>query len=191
MTTTIAHEYCAAWSSYCLTMQEWGVWWQAIGVTAALVFGIGGLYKIHHELKRLNEQRSKDLLDKEISAKLNRTEFFLDQHRRLFDNSELYEVTSLLDADDRKLASEDMWDKKRKFLTFIEEIALLVRSDQINKDVAYYMFGYYSRCAMRGVNFRVGIDPSAEHWGLFYDFTKNYEEYLIKHPEGPPVNLSL
>lgn len=191
MTTSAAREYCAVWSSYCLTMAEWGIWWQAIGVAAALAFGMVGLYKIYHELKRLNEQRSKDILDKEISAKLNRTEFFLEQHRRLFDNPELYEVTCLLDADDIKLTEKDMWDKKRKFLTFIEEIALLVRSDQINEEVAFYMFGYYSRCAMHGVNFREGINPAAEHWGLFYEFTRKYEEFLIKHPEGPPNNLSL
>lgn len=191
MMLPVAPQYCVLWSSYCLTMQEWGVWWQAIGVTTALVFGIVGLYKIRHELIRLNEQRSKDILDKEISAKLNRTEFFLEQHRRLFDNAELFEVISLLDSDDNKLASKNMWDKKRKFLTFVEEIKLLVNSDQINEDVAYYMFGYYSRCAMHGENFRVGINPSAEHWGLFYEFTKNYEEYLTKHPEGPPLNLSL
>ncbi|MBK1679081.1 hypothetical protein CKO20_01620 [Rhodocyclus tenuis] len=172
-------------------MQEWGVWWQAIGVTATVFFGVFGLYKIYHELKRLNEQREKDILDKDISAKLNRTKFFLEQHRRLFDNSELYEVTCLLDADDKELADKTMWDKKRKFLTFIEEIALLVKSDQINEEVAFYMFGYYARCAMHGCNFRVGIDPAAEHWGLFYEFTENYEKHLINHPEGPPCNLSL
>lgn len=186
-----AQEYCAGWSTYCLTMQEWGVWWQAIGVTAAFVFGASGLYKIHHELKRLNEQRSKDIFDKEISAKLNRTKFFLEQHRRLFDNQELYDVICLLDADKKELANENMWDKKRKFLTFVEEIALLVRSDQINEEVAFYMFGYYSRCAMHGVNFCEGIHPSAEHWGLFYEFTINYEKYLIRNPDGPPESLSL
>jgi hypothetical protein len=172
-------------------MQEWGVCWQAIGVIATVVVGGAGLYKIHHELIRLNEQREKDIHDKENTAKLNRTKFFLEQHRRLFDNPELFEITCLLDADDVILANQNMWDKKRKFLTFIEEIELLVRSDQINQDVACYMFGYYSRCAMHGINFRVGIDPSAEHWRLFYEFTENYEKFIKSNTNGPLNNLSL
>lgn len=50
-----------------------------------VVFGTVGLYKIYQELRRLDEQRLKDLQDKEVSARLKRTEFFLAQYRRLFD----------------------------------------------------------------------------------------------------------
>ena len=73
----------------------------------------------------------------DTSAKLKRTEFFLDQHRRLFDDAALYSVLCLIDADKAELAKEEMWHAKRKFLTFIEEIALLVCSEQINRDVAF------------------------------------------------------
>ncbi len=83
-----------------------------------------------------------------------------------------------------------MWDKKRKFLTFFEEIALLVESKQIQPDVAYYMFGYYARCAREGTNFAEGIDVSTAHWGLFFKFTDAATEFAHKHKEGPP-SLSL
>ncbi|MCO4199404.1 hypothetical protein M2R28_06835 [Aeromonas hydrophila] len=188
---TVIKEFCIVRTDYCLTMQEWGVWWQAIGVLAAVVFGVAGLIKIIHELKRINEQREKEQVEKIITANLNRTKFFLEQHRRLFDNADLYEVTCLLDSDSILLSHEAMWDRKRKFLTFIEEISLLVRSEQIDSDVAYYMFGYYAYCAFEGVNFRNGIEPSAEHWGLFYEFVNGYVLYLERNPAGPPITLKL
>jgi len=172
-------------------MQEWSVYWQALGVVAAVTFGAVGLYKIYHELRRLNEQREKDISDKETAARLKRTEFFLSQHRRLFDDKELYEVLCLIDADHPRLKIEDMWDKKRKLLVFFEEIALLVRTNQIDKNVSLYMFGYYSLCARNGVNFAYGINPSKEHWALFYEFSDSAAIFLNDNPNGPPKEMAL
>lgn len=188
--TAVAKEFCLISTDYCLTMQEWSVWWQALSVVAAVVVGLCGIIKIIHELRRLNEQREKDIFEKESALRLNRTKFFLEQHRRLFDNPELYEITCLLDSDHPALANEKMWDKKRKFLTFIEEMALLVESGQINNNVAYYMFGYYAQCAKNGDNFQIGIDASKEYWGLFFNFVEKYEEYLFIN-SGHPPKLSL
>lgn len=171
-------------------MSEWAVYWQAFTAFLTALFGIVGLYKIYQELRRLNEQRSKDAADKETAARLKRTEFFLNQHRRLFDNPELYSVLCLIDDDSEKLLPQEMWDKKRKFLTFIEEIALLVDSQQIDRNVACYMFGYYARCAKEGKNFAIGIDLSKEYWGLFYRFCTYAEEYASENMDGPP-QLSL
>lgn len=175
-TATIAIKYCFPFTNYCLTMAEWGVYWQATGVIAAIIFGSVGLYKIYHELKRLNEQRAKDISDKESAAALKRTEFFLAQHRRLFDNPELYSILCLIDSDHADLSLQENWDKKRKLLTFFEEIALLVNSKQIDKNVAIYMFGYYIQCALYGKNFCVGIDPSPDHWQLLYNFLEDIDK---------------
>ena len=176
-------QFCIPSTGLCRTMAEWGIFWQALGVIAALVFGLFGLYKIFFELRRLNEQREKDRHDKETSATLKRTEFFLNQHRRLFDDPTLNSVLELLDDDNVVLAKREMWDAKRKFLTFIEEIALLVRTDQIKKDVALYMFGYYARCAL-GHNFMTGINATPEHWRLFYWFAREAEKFSEQHPGG-------
>ncbi|MBC3864233.1 hypothetical protein H8K32_19190 [Undibacterium jejuense] len=172
-------------------MAEWAVYWQSAGVIATTIFGIVGLLKIYQELKRLNEQREKDISDKETAAKLKRTEFFLAQHRRLFDDKDLYSVLCLIDADSPKLAEEEMWDQKRKLLAFLEEIALLVSSNQINKDVALYMFGYYAICAQEGKNFRVGIDLSRKYWELLYRFVDDAKIYLKNNENGPPANMTL
>jgi hypothetical protein len=183
--------FCFPLSENCKLMTEWAVYWQAIGTIAAVVFGVAGLWKIYQELRRLNEQREKDIVDKEVSAKLERTKFFLDQHRRLFDNPELYEVLCLIDDDNPKLAQIEMADKKRKFLTFLEEIALLVSSKQIDESVAYYMFGYYATCVKKGKNFAADIDTSKVYWELFYRFAENAEIYVDSHPNGPPIGISL
>lgn len=184
-------QYCLIATKICLTMQEWGTCWQALGVLSAVVFGSFGLYKIYHELTRLNEQRIKDIHDKESTAKLKRTEFFLAIHRRLFDDAELYKVLKLIDSDDAALAKEDMWDAKRKLLVFFEEIALLVRSAQINRDVAYYMFGYYSLCARHGENFMEGISVQREYWALFFEFSDGAEDFLDKNKAGAPDTMVL
>lgn len=184
-------EHCAIFTGKCLTMQEWAVYWQALGVLAALLFGVVGLYKIYQELRRLNEQRTKDIDDKKTASKLKRTEFFLVQHRRLFDDKDMYEILCLIDADDKKLADASMWDKKRKLMAFFEEIALLVRSDQINKQVALYMFGYYTVCARNGTNFSEGINPSREYWALFYEFSDAAMIYLEENKDGPSPNITL
>lgn len=183
--------YCIPTTEICRTMPEWAVYWQAIGVAATIVFGLIGFYKIIRELRRINEQRDKDVQDNLTSARLKRTEFFLSQHRRLFDDEDLYEVLCFIDSDNQHLADQNMWDKKRKLLVFFEEIALLVRSKQIDSDVALYMFGYYALCARNGSNFSCGIDQSREHWSLFYEFCDQAEIFLGEHKNGPPNTMSL
>lgn len=71
-----------------------------------------------------------------------------------------------------------MWDSKRKFLTFIEEIALLVNSGEIRREVAMYMFGYYACCARSGSNFSVGIALDHKYWRLFFSFSDEAKIYL-------------
>jgi len=184
-------KYCLAHAHICLSIQEWGVCWQALGVISAVVFGTFGLFKVFHELRRLNEQREKEIHDKETSARLKRTEFFLSLHRRLFDDKDLYAVLKLIDGDDPRLREEDMWDSKRKLLVFFEEIALLIRSKQIDKDVALYMFGYYSLCAKNGTNFLTGIDVQREYWALFFEFSDDAERFSDNHKNGPPASMAL
>lgn len=188
---TSPSNYCAIYTDICMPMSEWAVHWQAAGVIATAIIGAVGLYKIYKELKRLDEQRLKETQDKEASAKLKRTEFFLAQHRRLFDDKDLFEVLCLIDSDHEDLANPSMWDKKRKLMAFLEEIALLVKSKQIDETVAFYMFGYYANCARHGENFNEGIDISREYWALFFEFSDNAETYSNEHEEGPPKTMSL
>ena len=170
--------YCLLGTKFCMPMSEWAVVWQACGVLTTIVLGAFGLWKIYEELRRMNEQREKDASDSRRAILLSRTQFFLDQHRRLFDNPELFEILSLIDSDDDRLSDVALHDKKRKYLTYFEEIALLVNVNQISADVAYYMFGYYAIQARNGKNFAIGIDMSPVHWKMFFEFAARAEAYF-------------
>lgn len=183
--------FCIPLSDSCRLMTEWAVIWSALGTIATFLFGYYGLKKIRSDLDRLAEQRDKELRDSVIAAGLKRTEFFLSQHRRLFDDEDLYAVLCLIDGDEPGLTAMGMADKKRKFLTFYEEMALLVKSGQIEKSVAFYMFGHYAICAKHGKNFRSGIDLSPKHWGLFFKFASAAESYRRAHLNGPPDDIHL
>jgi hypothetical protein len=100
-------------------------------------------------------------------------------HRRLYDDPTLYSVLQLVDGDQEALRNATMWNPKRKFLTFVEEIVLLINSGYINKETAMYMFGYYAAVAHRGENFRCGLAYSPEAWGLFMRFAEEAEDYLM------------
>ena len=165
--------YCLSFTSLCFSISDWK---EIATIIAAIVTVPGAIiaaYKTFQEIKKGRIQREKE-------QQLKRTEFTLAQHRRLFDDPVLYSVLCLIDADDPKLKEVGMWDAKRKYLTFFEEIELLVGSADINGNVAYYMFGYYAECALNGENFKVGIDLKAEYWGLFFKFAKDASAFLKK-----------
>jgi len=180
--------FCSAFKipfiAECMQMTEWAVIWQALAVILAVLgAGFGGV-KFFKELKLLREQREEE-------ASLKRTEFFLAQHRRLFDDQELASVLKHLDGDDDILAEEDFWERKRKFLTFIEEIQFLIASKKLNPDSCYYMFGYYALCAKDGKNFNAGIDGSLTHWRVFHIFCDKSATYRASNPDGPGELLQL
>jgi hypothetical protein len=162
----------------CMQMAEWAVIWQASAVVLALIgAGLGG-FKFLGELRRLRGQR-------EDEASLRRTEFFLAQHRRLFDDPDLASVLQHLDGDDEVLAEKCFWERKRKFLTFIEEIKLLITSKKLKPEICFYMFGYYAICARDGKNFNAGIDDSLTHWKVFHSFCEDSATYRSDNPDGP------
>ncbi|WP_157838777.1 hypothetical protein [Achromobacter sp. DH1f] len=167
-----------------MLMSEWAAHWQGFGVAVGLLLAFGGAWKFWLELRRHKKQ-------KEQEEALKRTEFFLSQHRRLFDDSDLSWVLSHIDGDYSAFRDEKNWDKNRKFLTFIEEIEFLVRAEKIKSDAACYMFGHYADCARRGENFKFGIDMSRCHWAVFYEFCDRYDAYRTKYPNGPMGQVSL
>ncbi len=168
----------------CMLMSEWAAHWQSFGVVVALSLAVGGGFKVLHEISQIKKRKNSE-------DELRRIEFFLAQHRRLFDNVELFSVLGHLDGDHVDLSKTDFWDKNRKFLTFIEEIELLVRSGKIGSDVACNMFGYYAICARDGKNFNVGIKASREHWALFNDFCDRHEKFKERNPNGANGDMKL
>jgi len=168
----------------CLQFSEWAVVWQAAGIVLGLIGAAFAALKFFNELKNLRKQR-------DAEASLKRAEFFVSQHWRLFDNVDLASVLSHLDDDNEILSQREFWDKNRKFLTFIEEIELLISSDKLDAEASYYMFGYYAICARDGTNFNIGINSSSEYWRLFHNFCNKAEKYLQENSNGPKKSLKL
>jgi len=172
---SVDSSYCAFFDpviiEQCMPMPDWLSFW-----TIAAVFGGGA--KLLWELRRLRMDRKRELT-------LKRTEFFLEQHRRLYDDEDLADVIRQLDGDDPTLADEKNWEKNRKFLTFIEEIQILLMSGNLDAPTTYHMFGYFACRARDGKNFNKGIAADDVHWILFKKFCVNYEKYLLQNPAGP------
>ena len=185
-------EYCTIVGGICAPLADWKDWTSIAGTIATILIGAIGLGKVFLEISRLRAQKQKEIDERDRAALLKRTEFFLGQHRRLFDTPDLFEILCLIDGvDAHKLANNNMWDKKRKFLTFFEEMALLVNNKMLDEHVADYMFSYYAKTAWENEFFREGIDPSAEHWGLLFDYITRSESRRNSFSCPIPKDLKL
>lgn len=188
----ISTQSCYYLFNYCATLSEWKDWFGIIGTIAATLIGAIGLVKLFYEISRMHSQKEREAKEIERAERLKRTEFFLGQHRRLFDTPDLFEILCLIDSPHaEKLREQEMWDKKRKFLTFFEEMALLVNNDLLDPHVADYMFAYYAKTAWSNEHFREGIDPSPEHWGLLFAYieSSNSRRSSSNHPTPTALRL--
>ena len=98
-----------------------------------------------------------------------RTQQFVQMRRRLTEDASFRNICELLDTDDIKLREISL-QEKRNFGGFMEEMALMVNSGVVSKEVAHYMFGYYAILCDRSVNFWANIDRNSLYWTLFDDF---------------------
>jgi hypothetical protein len=132
-----------------------------VGVTVlvALLTFIFGLF----EYKRQGSQK--------------RANFFILMRERMYKNKVFIKICDLLDKEDASFDGIDYWNK-RDFLGFFEELALMVNSNIIKKDVAHYMFGYYVIRCWQNDKFwtGTGIDRQSFYWGLFKKFAMDMKE---------------
>ena len=151
--------YCLP--SGCMTRSEWI---QSTGYGIAALVAIFTIFSYFYTQKR---QRDLDIV-----------KFSLDQHRRLFDDAELFEILNLIDGSEdeqRTLAEPSMGNKKRKLITFFEEMVLLVRAGYMSEDFALYMFGYYALEARNNKYFMSGISTAYADFGIYFEFADRYK----------------
>lgn len=173
-------DYCPnlIFKEICYPAEYWSFFWSAVQVMLVGITALIGIPKIYFEVKSIKKAR-------EAENEQKRTDFFLAQHRRLFDDEILYSILKNIDGDELVLATTEKWDDKRKYLAFMEEIELLTRAQKIDPNVAYYMFGYYAIKARDGKNFCKGIDLCEEYWGLFFSFCKKADIFLNNLKNNP------
>lgn len=108
-----------------------------------------------------------------------RAEHFIEMRRRLKENETFKQLCALLETDDPALAAIPFADK-RDFLGFFEEVALMLNSGLIRKEVVHYMFGYYALRCWESEHFwqngNHGVNRDSIYWSLFRDFTQRMQE---------------
>jgi hypothetical protein len=111
-------------------------------------------------------------------AAQNRAEHFI-QMRDRYDG--FLDVCTLLETDgDDGPAHEELcrmpFERKRDFLGFYEEIALMMQSGLIKREVAHYMFGYYAIRCWESTAFWDAPDSRLNrgscYWGVFRAFAE-------------------
>lgn len=128
---------------------------------------IGGLIAVAALIKGVIEY------SRQITIK--RAEYFLNMRRQLKENQILKELCDLIEMNDSKLLTIPLRDKLH-LTGFFEEIALMMNSGLIRKDVAHYMFGYYALRCWESYPFWQGLNRDAVYWALLRDFVEQMKE---------------
>jgi hypothetical protein len=96
---------------------------------------------------------------------------FVQMRRRFLEDPLFRDILNLMATDSPALKSTPIQDR-RNFVGFLEEVALMVNSGLIRKEVAHYMFGYYVLLTDRCENFWDGLDRSSQYWSVFRQFSE-------------------
>ena len=110
-----------------------------------------------------------------------RVERFLEMRKGLKENNLFKELCSLIEDDDPKLSTISFKDK-RDLLGFFEEVAIMLNSGVIRKEVVHYMFGYYAIRCWESDKFWKDINRDSPYWALFKNFALQMKQ--IETSEG-------
>ena len=106
---------------------------------------------------------------------LQRAQQFVIMRRLLKENLAFKRICELLETDDSRLKEVPFADK-RDFLGLFEEVALMMQSKLIRREVAHYMFGYYAILCWESDNFWFNpaggpyLTRDSPYWRVFREF---------------------
>lgn len=121
--------------------------------------------------------------------KMNRVEKFVLMRHRFKENEKFKKLRALIEDDSLELLNISLEDK-RDFLGFFEEIALMMNSGLIPKNVVSYMFGYYaikcddSKNFCKGKDGNIVIQKDKIYWVLFQKFVREMRQEEEKLKNG-------
>ena len=110
-----------------------------------------------------------------LQGEQKRATFFLSMRSKLKQNTKFKEISALLEKDSPKL-KKVAFAEKRDYLGFFEEVALMMNSGLIKKEVAHYMFGYYAIICWDSKNFWLDVNRNSPYWYLFKNFVEQMKE---------------
>ncbi len=102
----------------------------------------------------------------------HRASHFVEMRRRFLEDPLFREILNLMASDPGNLRNTPVQDR-RNFVGFLEEVAVMVNSRLIRRDVAHYMFGYYVLLTDECEPFWEGLDRSSQYWTVFRRFAKD------------------
>jgi hypothetical protein len=104
----------------------------------------------------------------------HRARQFVEMRRRFLETPQYREILDLLAANDPRLAEVSI-QEKRNFLGFLEEVALMVKSRLIRREVAAYMFGHYVLLASRSEIMWANLHRESPYWRIFWNYADSLE----------------
>ncbi len=128
------------------------------------------------------------VLEYSRQGKSRRAEHFVDMRRRFLENDSFRQLLNLLPTDDIRLKEVSIQDR-RNFIGFLEEVALMVNSKIIRREVAHYMFGYYVGLAAKSENLWEGLDKESVYWTVFRQFASSLTEVKQSAPNASQIRV--
>ncbi len=108
---------------------------------------------------------------------------FVEMRRRFLETTAFRDLLEMLHNQDPRLRTSPIQDK-RNFIGFFEEVALMVNSGLLRKDVAHYMYGHYVILANDSDDFWNQLDRPSVYWTLFRKFATDMQaEQTTPHRE--------
>ena len=119
----------------------------------------------------------KGVIEYARQGKQKRVEHFLEMRRKLKEPGKYDKIFALLeDEDDNSKLADISYMMKRDLLGFFEEVALIMNSGLIRKEVACYMFGYYAIQCKKSNYFWSNVEKNSIWWSLFIHFASEMEK---------------
>ncbi|NDJ22855.1 hypothetical protein GS682_14665 [Nostoc sp. B(2019)] len=147
-----------------MTLDDWRNIAIIIGTFVALVTLMKGIYEYTRQLAQ------------------KRSEQYAEMRKRFRESEVISKLIGMLETNDSNLA-EVSWSQKVELLGFYEDIALMVNSGIIKRNVAFYMFGYYALRCWESEYFWDDVNRDSPYWSLFRNFVnemKAIEELFVE-----------
>lgn len=80
------------------------------------------------------------------------------------------------------------YQRKIEFIGYYEKIALLVQSNVIEKNLAFYFFAYYAIRCWQSNAFWKDLNRNGAYWRLFANYAQEMEETESSFTKHPNIN---
>jgi hypothetical protein len=130
----------------------------------------------------------KAVIEYTLQNKQKRAEWYIRLGEKFVENGRFDGLFEMLIRDDPALASVP-FHKKQELLGFYEDIALLVNTGLLRREIAHYMFAYYAILCWKSINFWANVNRESAYWSLFKHFVEEMmriEKTVANNTDGVP-----